>query len=231
MCCLFWTTERYLTIHWWKKALQAILLIHHFVAFGGGLLYSILITIDESLTKAMYDFAFCAIATAAIFCAVCVQFASPCFTEVIKIITKKNREVLDRDYNKEYNRNFSNKIYLFSNCFLWGCNVCVFIACCPYGYIYFQTGNVYFQNYFFQLEPFSVASLVSQIAQITNMIWMALMVSVVNNMYTELMLRIVFILKATANEMRHLWSEEEPNVDRECRKFGYLVRDFNLMRW
>lgn len=146
---------------------------------------------------------------------------------VMNVITEKNQKLLLDPRNKSK----SDKI-LYGVMVIWLMgSACGWFSMIPFQIKFIVTGRVQFENYFYELEPYSFASLVHCILQNCPMPWVATLSSTFMVFAIEMYLRVSLFFQTMTFELSLLRSGKCVDEEEEARKLKVIDSDYTVLWW
>lgn len=179
----------------------------------------------------LQDVALCLAGLVACFGFVLFPYNRQRTSALLKAVNEMNGEILRRHQNAISNLRFSNRLHQLFPIVCLILQVTGLLVCPKFCIEFVKTGVPYFTDGVLY-EPFSVWAYISQFLQVLTIARSCSLVTFYMLMYIEVLLRISFHFRVTAEEMRQLrnslslFDEEE-----ELSRLKKLVQDANFLYW
>lgn len=228
--CLWWTEEDYKAVPTCKKILYFIFRLHEILSICCHLVYCARHPQSKPVAIMVQDIGHCLTELAACSSAFLFPYNRKRTSNLLKAVNDMNRDILRRqNKNSRKNRRYSNR--LFQRLSLIG--VVYLISGVMFSPLFFvefaKTGLPYLRSDFYHLVPFSVLAHTINVFQICTDFWLVYLVLTLTAIYCELLLRIAFHFRVTAQELRQLRKGVNFDEEVEFSKLKKLINDVNLL--
>lgn len=228
--CLWWTEDDYETVPTWKKLLYFIFRSHEIIFLCSHLLYCARHPQSKPVPIMLQHIGFCVTRSTVCIAAFSFPYNRQRTSNLLKAVNDMNRDILSRqNENSRKNLRYSNRLFQKLSIvgvvyLLWG------VMFFPLFFVEFaRTGLPYLRSDFYHLVPFSVLAYTINVYQICTDFWLIYLILTLTAMYFELLFRIAFHFRVTAQEMRQLRKGVDFNEEVEFSKLKKLINDSNSL--
>lgn len=229
--CLWWTSEDYATAPKWAKRINWFFSFYNFFMLSFHLMHCLTNRAEKSILNNLQNVIFCVAGIVGCYAMLLFVLHRRRSTNLLKLINEMNKNVLRRSHNLIENRRYSNRIFtrLPFMCVFGGIFTVLF--CLILSLEFERTGQVLFQNFFYQPRPHSIMARVTHYTQILAICFISSAITTYFTMVIEMLLRVSFHFRVTAEEMRQLRKGEEFDESAEMDKLKSLIKDMNFLHW
>lgn len=151
--------------------------------------------------------------------------------KVLNIVIKKNRQLMNGNHDSMKIRRMSNKIFL-TMLGVWAIGSgCGSVAIIPFWMKYLDTGSIHFQNYFFQLKPYSLPSFISTFIHNWSITWITFVCSSLMVMAFEIYLRVSLYFHTMSEEIIQLRTGKTFVEEEEMKKLKSILAEYSVYQW
>lgn len=178
----------------------------------------------------LQDVAYCLAGMAGVSCYFLSSYKRERTSILLKVVNDINRETLKRNHNASNNLRFSNRLFLILPILTFMLEVTGLLVCPQFVIGFAKTGVPYFKDGF-SYKPFSIWAYTAQFMQLFVITRSISLGTGYFAIHIEILLRISFYFRVTAEEIRQLRRGSSFDEELELSRFKRLIKDANSLYW